>query len=306
MHLGVIANPYAGRGRTGAFVDAFRSQLHDLGMRITFEVTGGPGDGATLARHLSRTADVLCVIGGDGTIHEVVNGVMPDPRPVAIIPTGTGNDVAALVACPKDPAELAETIREGYVARLDVLQIGAHYCINSVGLGFEGLVNYHSHSITWARGSLLYMAAVFKALRSFSNPDLIIQLPDGQVIDGERFMLSIGNGIRAGGSFYLTPDAFPDDGKIDLCVIDPMRVARILFLLPTALRGTHSRHREVRMFRVSSLVVESKTPYHMHIDGEYIDSPPRRLEVTLHHRRLPVICKRHGRSRLVHPPEKLF
>jgi diacylglycerol kinase family enzyme len=115
-------------------------------------------------------------------------------------------------------------------------------------------------------------------------------LPAGEVIEGDRLMVSVGNGVSAGGGFFLTPNARPDDGLIDVCVVDKMRRGRILRLLPLALKGRHVDKDGVTMLRVPSLTVECEHPLHLHIDGEYLGDDKSPLSFTVLEGRLPVLC----------------
>ena len=97
MKLTVIANPYAGRGRVTKFIESFLSDVETSGQDLEFLPTEGPGHAVDLARRAAESADVVCAIGGDVTVHEVVNGLMPNPIPNVVIPCGSGDDFAKLV-----------------------------------------------------------------------------------------------------------------------------------------------------------------------------------------------------------------
>ncbi|NIM20766.1 MAG: YegS/Rv2252/BmrU family lipid kinase [Candidatus Latescibacteria bacterium] len=306
MNAAIIANPFAGRGRTKRIVEQFLPRAKALGLSTTFEWTRGPGDGIDLAKRLSGSHDVLCVIGGDGTIHEAVNGLMPDPIPVVFVPTGSGNDFAKLLPCPTTPEELLQTLEMGLGYHFDVVETGFRYCINSIGLGFEALVTQHSRSIHRLSGVPLYLLAVFKSLASFLNPTLRMAIDDEEMQTGEKLLVSIGNGVSAGGGFYLTPNACPDDGHVDLCIVSPMGRLRILRLLPLALKGTHTNKRGVEMRRVTSLTIDSHTPYHLHVDGEYLGEKPWRLRIFVRERVLPILCLRRGPTRAKHSIVKIL
>jgi diacylglycerol kinase family enzyme len=206
-----------------------------MGKRIDLELTERPGHAVDLARSAASNADAVCVVGGDGTVHEVANGLLPDPVPMVVIPCGSGDDFARLVGCPRDAEELFAVVEDGVGVELDVLDCGDRYCVNSCGLGFEALVTKNSRSIKRLKGLPLYLLALGKALAEFSCPDLNIILEDGAVISGQRLLVSVGNGVSAGGGFFLTPDAVPDDGLIDLCIVEKMGRAKMMGLLPLSL-----------------------------------------------------------------------
>ncbi|MFQ5511469.1 MAG: diacylglycerol/lipid kinase family protein [Candidatus Krumholzibacteriia bacterium] len=290
MRLSVIGNRHSGRGRGAKLIDAFRARAAAADIEIVVAETAGPGDGARLAREAAGSADAVGIIGGDGTVHEVVNGLMPSPVPIAILPAGTGNDFASLFGCAGTPGALIETVTKGRGVRVDVLDLGDRYCVNSAGLGFEGQVNRLSHGIRRIHGPPLYLLAVFKALSSLACPRFKLTLADGSEIGGRRLMVSIGNGNRTGGAFHLTPDARPDDGLVDVCVVDAMGWPRVLGLLPGTLRGRHVRRPEVRMLRTSGLTVETEGRHPMHVDGELVEVTPPVLDVSVLGRVLPVLC----------------
>jgi diacylglycerol kinase (ATP) len=306
VKLAVIANPRAGRGRTPSTIDAYRSISSLLGCEVSFHSTAGPGDATLLARRLKTDADVLAVIGGDGTVHEAVNGLMPDPIPIVICPAGSGNDLASVIRCPAGVHELGAMIREGLGARLDVVQIGDRYCVNSAGFGFEGLVNEKSHHSGPWKGPVLYLVAVLRTLSSLSCPFFDITVSDGTHIRGDKLLVSIGNGNRAGGAFHITPDATPDDGLADVCIVEAMKWFRVLRLLPKAIAGRHIGLAEVHMLRVPALTIETDPEFPMHIDGELVASAPRHVAITVRHRALPVICGVHTPSVLTRPLEKIL
>jgi diacylglycerol kinase family enzyme len=163
MKVSFIANPTAGRGRTRALVESYAGALSGESELLW---TQGPGHAVDLARSAATRSQVVCAVGGDGTVSEVVNGLMPRPIPMVVVPTGSGNDFASLVTCPRNPQELARVIADGTGSRFDVIDCGGRYCANSIGIGFEALVTYHSLSITEHARLPLYLLAVFKALRS--------------------------------------------------------------------------------------------------------------------------------------------
>jgi YegS/Rv2252/BmrU family lipid kinase len=287
MRITFIANPHAGRGRTLAFLARYRDRL---GGEADVLWTDAPGHATELARRAREHSDVVCAVGGDGTVHEVVNGLMPDPVPLVVIPLGSGNDFAGMFDFPRTPEDFTRVVAEGMGLHVDVIECGPHYCVNSIGLGFEALVTRKSLSIRALRGLPLYVTAAVRAMISYDCPPMTIRFPDGEVISGERLMVSICNGVRAGGGFRLAPDALPDDGEIDLCIVDRMTRRRLLQLLPSAVAGRHTGADGVIMRRSSEVTIEAQRPFHAHIDGEYQGELAGPFHVRTLHRRLPIVC----------------
>ncbi len=268
--------------------------------------TQGPGHARELAAHAAHDSDVVCVFGGDGTVSEVVNGLMPQPIPMVVVPSGSGNDFASLVACPRSPDELAAVVREGLGVRFDVIDCGDRYCANSIGIGFEALVTYHSLSIRRLRGIPLYLLATMKALAQYESNRFIVEIDGVRKADGEFLLVSVGNGVRAGGGFYLNPAALPDDGRIDVCIAERMSRARLLTILPSSLKGKHVGKRGVTMLAGARVRIAADTPFPIHIDGEYLGRRAQPLELDLIPRRLPVLSRANAPVRSAHALERLL
>jgi len=302
MRVSFIANPTAGRGRTRALAE-------DLARAVPGESellwTQGPRHASALAAEAARRSDAVCVVGGDGTVSEVVNGLMAAPVPMVVVPTGSGNDFASLVGCPRNGTELARVLAEGEGLYVDVLDCGDRYCANSIGIGFEAMVTYHSLSIRNMRGLPLYLTAVFKALAQFESLTYAIEIGD-ETVSGEMLLVSVGNGVRAGGGFYLNPGAYPDDGLIDVCIARRMSRLRLLTVLPRAIKGTHVGQRGVETYRASRVTVRAGQPFPLHIDGEYMGRRETPLALSIIPRRLPVLSLHGSRARHTGPLVKLL
>ncbi|HEU4930218.1 MAG TPA: diacylglycerol kinase family protein [Candidatus Krumholzibacteria bacterium] len=308
--MSFIANPAAGRGRTRTTVERYARAVRG---DTQFLWTQGPGHARELARQAAGDSDVVCAVGGDGTVSEVVNGLMPRPVPLVVVPSGSGNDFASLVECPRTPEELAEVVARGRGYRLDVLDCGDRWCANSIGIGFEALVTYHSLSIRRVRGLALYLLAVGKALAQYESNHFSIEF-DGEFggelgerrVDGEFLLVSVGNGARAGGGFYINPRAVPDDGRLDVCTADRMPRIRMLSLLPSTIRGRHVGKRGVTVHTAARVRIGASNPFPIHIDGEYLGRRDTPLDVAVIPRALPVLSRAGGRVRLMHQIEQLL
>ncbi len=302
MRVSFIANPTAGRGRTRALVEGYARAIRG---DVNLLWTQGPSHAVDLARAAAASSDVVCVVGGDGTVSEVVNGLMPHPVPIVVIPTGSGNDFASLVDCPRTADELRRVLEDGIGLRLDVIDCGGRYCANSIGIGFEATVTYHSLAIRHLRGVPLYLTAVFKALAAYESGRFTIAVDDVTVA-GDFLLVSVGNGVRAGGGFYLNPRAYPDDGLIDVCVARRMSRARMLSILPRALRGAHLGRPGIAWYRGARVTIAAEQPFPIHIDGEYLGRRETPLSLSIVPRCLPVLTRREGKARHVGALERVL
>ncbi len=213
--------------------------------------------------------------GGDGTINEVVNGLMLAEAEGAtsrlgVMPIGSGNDFAGSLGIPLDLRQAAQRLARGVVRRIDLGRVNGRYFDNNVGLAFEAMIGIEAHRITWLRGQPQYLLAVFRAMASYPFPVVDIYKDDGDRLAKQILMISVGNNRRNGGGFLVNPDAVPDDGLLDMCIVDAIPRLQILRLLPKAMKGTHRGEPVVEMTRSTRLVVESTDPLPVHADGEIL------------------------------------
>ncbi|RIK38303.1 MAG: diacylglycerol kinase [Chloroflexi bacterium] len=309
----VILNPYAGRGLGGELKPQILAAFDELGVTVELVASQGVGHAIELARAV-RTAGVATVVaaGGDGTVSEVVNGLAqatPAGEPVGrlgIIPIGSGNDFAATVGCPLDIRRAVATICAGATRRVDLGHAAIHtgaatihrYFDNNLGIGFEAWVTLESYKIKRLRGLALYIVAALRALRTYPTPTTNITW---ETVNGEvhrrtqpTLLISVGNGPRTGGGFYLTPDALFDDGQLDVGIAASVSRPHILWLLPKAIFGKHTSDPAVTMVRCRTLQVKTDSPAPVHVDGEVLTAEAEWIEVSIEPARLEVIVAQQG------------
>jgi diacylglycerol kinase (ATP) len=273
----LIFNPMADHGRTGQKASDLRAMIDKMG-GADWQATKYPAHAsevaATAADHGYQT---VVALGGDGTVHEVVNGLMrcpPERRPrLGIVPLGSGNDFAFAVGVQSNPQEAMTRVFTGTPRAVDVATIRdgtgrCEYWNNSAGIGFDAAINIRSRKIKRLNGFLMYLAATLQSIAlNFEAPHMRVQY-DGGTLDQPIMMLTCGNGIREGGGFVTTPDAKVDDGLIDFVYIRQISQARLLQLLPTVMKGTHVKERDVSVARTRRLVIDADRALPIHIDGE--------------------------------------
>jgi YegS/Rv2252/BmrU family lipid kinase len=221
--------------------------------------------------------DIVVAMGGDGTAHEVVNGLMEIPaekRPkFAVIPLGSGNDYAASLGIKPDPVEAINAIREGYSKQVDLFMIEdedgrQEYVDNTANIGFGGSVTIFSHTIPVIRGFLMYLVAVLQTI--FSNYTIMnVEIKtDEEEWQDEVLMIVLNNGPREGGGFVTGPDAKNDDGILDYCIAKKVSRLMMLRLLPEFMKGTQERFKPVYMGTFKQMEIKSDKPLVLHTDGE--------------------------------------
>jgi len=272
----LVLNPIANHGRSLQQAADLRSLM--INHNADWAGTEYPGHATDLARQAGEQGyDLVVALGGDGTVHEVVNGLMqvpPESRPaLGIVPLGSGNDFAHILGMPADPGEALLSAVNGQPHSLDVGSVcdennRLEYFNNTIGMGFDSVVNMYTRKITIIHGLLMYFVALILTIfRSFDPIDLHVET-DQETWDLHSLMLAVGNGPREGGGFIITPDARLDDGLLNYVTIKKISRLMMLWLVPEVMRGTHGRFKQVRMGTFRRMSVTSQQPLYIHCDGE--------------------------------------
>ncbi len=273
----LIVNPNADMGRAWRAAADLRPVVDEFG--------GADWTGTVYPTHASELAvqaaeegyEMVIAAGGDGTVHEVINGLMRVPvdrRPrFGVIPLGTGNDFSSAIGLNSNPSLAARQLFTGNPRRIDigVLRDGrgrVEYWDNTVGLGFDTTVTIRSRKIPLLHGFMLYLAAVLQTIILNHEPMQLDVKNEQESLDKEMHMLVLCNGGREGGGFFVSPQARPDDGVFNYVSIQ--RVSRLMMLriLPEVMKGTHGRLKQVKMGQFKRMEIQSNKPLYIHTDGE--------------------------------------
>jgi diacylglycerol kinase (ATP) len=272
----LFLNPTAGRGRAGRRQARILELLQSRNLPIELHQSEAVGDLEEQVRqHVDQGTEMIVVAGGDGSVHEAVNGILRSDNSAALglIPTGTGNDFAKACDIPlnwEHAAQLlADRVAAGQHARtIDIGMMNERYFANGAGIGLDAKVTQIARSYRLPIGDLVYLLAVFRAmLDGLATPRL--QISDGEFSwDGPATLASVSNGPWIGGMFHIAPMAANTDGKLELLIVEPVTRRRILSLLPKLMSGEHIDESEIHHQRVTKLSVLSSAPIPSHLDGE--------------------------------------
>lgn len=276
-----VVNPRAGRGRGERIARELPDLVKRRGLDARILLTNGPRDAERLAREAASDAPLVVAVGGDGTAHEVVNGLAETSATFGLIPFGTGNDLSLALGIPSDVPSALDVLATGRTTRIDLGTFDDHWFANSLGLGFEAQVTIESLRVQRLRGFAVYLWATLRALGKLRCPHYRIRV-DETTIEGAHLLVCVGNGPRVGGGFYLTPDARNQDGLLDVCLVEGMGRLRVLQTLPKALDGTHVNARGITMLRGKTIRIECEEGFPFHADGEVMDTRRRELRIDLH------------------------
>lgn len=302
MNTLVILNPAAGRGKCARNRNRVERGLHDAGVQYELVETTGPGHAVGLARDAAQKGFTRVIaVGGDGTVHEAVNGLMQAPLAadgatrcaLGCIPLGTGDDFAKLLNTYKLPPEAAAARMARAELRLfDVGKADGEYFANVLGMGFDAEVVRNANKIRRLKGILVYLASIYRTFVTFRAPVLEIE-SDEHCEVGPMMMLAVQNGVSEGGGFYLTPESDPADGFLDVCIIRKVGLLKFLRYVPMVMKGTHVGLDEVSIFRTTRVVVRgTDRSLILEADGELRQPREREIVVTVEPHRLRVLVGR--------------
>ncbi|HVG44523.1 MAG TPA: diacylglycerol kinase family protein [Longimicrobium sp.] len=283
----VILNPTAGRGAAARAWLAVRAVLEGGGARVELAETVRHEHAVELAEAAARAGwPAVVAVGGDGTVHEVANGLLRAadgvaPAALGIVPVGSGNDFALLAGLPRDAAGAARAIVSGAERRVDVGRVGDRWFTNGVGVGLDARVAVEANRNRRLRGMGIYLWALARVLRSFRPPVVRVEIDGGEVMERPMTLATVGNGARHGGGFWICPAARIDDGLLDVCICDGLGTLQILRFLPKTLRGTHVGVSCVHMRTARRVRISSDTPLPVHADGEILFEDARELEIEI-------------------------
>ncbi|MGY4707188.1 diacylglycerol/lipid kinase family protein [Candidatus Bipolaricaulota sp. J31] len=295
MKIAVILNPTADRGRAGGRRAEIERGLARRDLVYELFVTRGPGHATELARAaLEAGFSAVVAAGGDGTLNEVAQALVGSGVPMGIIPCGSGNDFVKGVGIPGDMEGALDVLARGRIREVDVGAVeadglGARYFINCFGAGIDGQIALDYKRMRLLRGELGYLWAAVLELFRFRGVRARVEA-DGWRYEGVLALLPLQNGPYAGGGFHMAPGAAPDDGLLDLVLVEDRSVPRRFPLLVRFRDGTYLRLSGTRRIRVREVQVELTRPVPAHLDGETLPKPVSSLRAKVHPGALRVIC----------------
>jgi len=298
----VIVNPAAGRGRAQRLWPVAAQALRAAGVAFDVAVTRAAGEAAALAEAGARDCAALIAAGGDGTVHEVVNGLLcaagdGSAAALGVLPLGSGDDFAKLIppevavgGRAQDWRSAVAKIARGETRRFDAGRIDAEcadgavqhcYFANGMDAGFgaQGAANAATMP-RWLKGRAAYFGALAKTLVAYPRLRLRLSFDDAPPEICEATIAAVMNGRCFGGSFWVCPEAHASDGLLDVMLAQALGRAAILGLVPRVLRGTHATHPRVRMLRARRVVLESDDALTIEADGELPLRAVRRVVVS--------------------------
>lgn len=292
----IIVNPTSGRGNGLKRIPELERCLLQKQIEFDLVTTKRPLHATELAQEAVQDRyDVVVAAGGDGTVNEVINGLMLSKEngaanqvSLGVLPVGRGNDFAFGIGIPDDLAAGCQIIANGHRKMIDVGRVtgglfpGGRYFGNSVGIGFDAVVGFEAAKMTRLNGFVSYLAAALKTIFLYYHAPLVQIAFEDQAILQPSIMVSVMNGPRQGGVFFMSPNAQNDDGLLDLCIAEEISRFRIFTLIPHFFKGSQFGQAEIQFGQTGKVVITAvQGVLPAHADGETICKTGQELAIEL-------------------------
>lgn len=276
----IVENPVAGRPGAHPAVTRLERHLRACGWTADVARTAYPGHAAELAaRAAAQHHDLVVAAGGDGTINEVIQGLVGTATALAVLPIGTVNVWAAETGMPSDPARLAALLDRGTARNIDVGRAGNRYFLLMAGIGLDAdVVRRVGPRLKRTIGRWAYAASMLEIMRGYAGTPMTLRL-DGVPLHTTALMVVIGNTRRYAGSFRLTPHALIDDGRLDVCIVPGAVLLRSPAQIGAVLSGAPVLRRSLLCRRAARIEIDAERPLPVQLDGDLAGVTPLTIEV---------------------------
>lgn len=301
----IILNPTSGSGTGLRAQPQIEKLLSQAGESFNLVRTEYSGHGIELTRQAVKTGcKGIVAAGGDGTVNEVINGLMqaqlegfPSP-PLGVLSVGRGNDFAGSMGIPTDLEGAVQALVEGKRRIIDIGKVtgGAYpqgrYFGNCVGVGFDAVTTIQVQKLPRWGGYASFMVAVLKTVFLYNKAPTATTIYDDRTLTQRSLLISIMNGRRLGGGFYMAPDSQPDDGLFDLCIAEQMSPFEVLKMIPHFTKGDQATQPAIKTGRAARISINAiDGPLPAQTDGEIISVDGTHLEIEALPRQLEIIWK---------------
>ncbi|HEY4458053.1 MAG TPA: YegS/Rv2252/BmrU family lipid kinase [Pseudonocardiaceae bacterium] len=273
MIAALLVSPAAGRGVAARIAGTVAQRLRGSVDRLDTLVADSAAGSAALAKDaVAAGVDVLVVLGGDGLAHTAVQACAGSPTALAVIPAGTGNDLARALAAPADPLAAtlltADALRTGHTRSIDLGRVsGGSWFATVLCAGFDSAVSERVNTLRWPNGPRRYDLAIVTEMARLKPKPLVVETDD-TTLRLDATMVSVGNSRFYGGGIPICPDAELDDGLFDVTVVGATHRRDLLRILPRLRTGRHIEHPAVTTMRARSVHLSGLNHWVAYADGE--------------------------------------
>ncbi len=273
MNIKIIVNPLAGSGAAREIGYQVETFLCERGIEYSLDSTFRPKGATSLSKKaIAEGFELIIAVGGDGTVNEVVNGMIGSSSALAVIPAGNENNFSKMLGLdPGNIKEACETALSGLTREVDAGKINDHYFLNGIGIGLGAEVKTKNTRFSMIKGKKGYFLHLFSALAKFRSQKLKIKM--GSVdIDTHVLFSKISNGKFAGGGLKVAPNADMQDGLFDVFVLSDIGKMRFLWHLPRLFGDKQHKVQPLNLYRTSNISIKSASPIRISYDGEMLEN----------------------------------
>ncbi len=264
-----IVNPIAGGGKAKSLIYRIEDNFRQSGAEFQLYQTKGPQDAIEAAAGAAKEGyDIVVAAGGDGTVNEVLNGLVGSNAALAAIHGGKGNDFATAVEMPKNIDDACRALLKSEIRAIDLGKVLDRYFINSVGVGFDAAVALRvNRGVKPFKGVSAYIYAFFESLFSYETVEMDIDM-GRELIKTRPLLVAVGIGQAYGGGMRIVPDAIQDDGLFDVCIFNSMSRLALVYHFPKVFSGKLKHLEQANMFRTKEIKLNLSEVRPLHMEGE--------------------------------------
>jgi diacylglycerol kinase (ATP) len=293
-----IINPKAKNGHCMKIWKKLERKLSEENIIYQTAFTEYPGHAKSLAADIAASNDkekVIIAVGGDGTMHEVMNGMINYKNIIlGFIPGGSGNDFSRGFHIPAEPIEALQVMLQLMNSEAPFIDVGKvtmkdqteHYFINNMGAGFDALVSHEVNQSSMkgflnklSMGRLVYVYFLLKKLFTYKCTSIELSIEGQKHIFDNTWFVTVSNQPFYGGGMKIAPNAVPDDGLFEITVVHNLSKVKLLLVFISVFWGKHVHFKEVKTFQGSMVTIHSESPVFIHADGEIIGYTPLNMGV---------------------------
>jgi diacylglycerol kinase (ATP) len=283
-----IVNKISGNGRALRVWNQIEKRLQEKNVNYCVRFTQKPKHATSIVQELisKEKVNVIVAVGGDGTIHEVINGLIGNNIPLGIIPAGSGNDFSRGLGISLNPDKALDRILNDEPQMIDIGLIDSTYFGTVTGIGFDGKVAHVVNNSIQKKifnivrmGHLSYIISAIKVLFQYSPTDLSIVI-DNKLYNFQKvWLIAVANLPFYGGGMIICPKAKSNDGLFDICIVQGMTKFEFLRIFPLVFKGMHISSPSVKIMKGKEIDIYSPTPLMIHGDGEMMGQTPVRIRI---------------------------
>jgi len=264
-----IVNPIAGGGKAKSLIKKIDKNFRQSGADYQIYWTKGPRDAIeAAAKAAGEGYDIVVAAGGDGTVNEVLNGLVGSKAALAAIHGGKGNDFATAVMMPKNIDEACKALLKSDIRAIDLGRVMDRYFINSVGVGFDAAVALRvNRGVKPFKGVSAYVYAFLESLFSYEMVEMEIDT-GSEMIKSSPLLVAVGIGQAYGGGMKIVPDAIQDDGLFDVCIFESMNRFALVYHFPKVFSGKLKDIEQANIFRTKEIMLTLSEVRPLHMEGE--------------------------------------